>query len=179
MTMHDQVDQERALSEWLRQVADADAASGASPAVRERLLAEVRAHRRSRRMATIKMYALAAGLVIATALPVWQLITRPAVEPSPRAVTIPAGDPEVATAFYPLAYGAVPVTRGSIVRVAVSPAAVAALGVEPVGVNPSPTDVLLADVVVGEDGLARAVRFVRTLPRDSLLSRDSLQEQQP
>ena len=166
--MQNQVEQERALSEWLREMADADAASGASPAVRERLLEEVRARRRARRVSAIKMYALAAGLVIATALPVWQLTTRPAIERSPRAVTISGGDAEVATAFYPLAYGAVPVTQGNIVRVAVSPAAVAALGVEPMGVNTSPTDVLLADVVVGEDGLARAVRFVRTLPRDSV-----------
>jgi hypothetical protein len=86
---------------------------------------------------------------------------------------MPAGDGEVATAFYPLAYGAVPVTQGNIVRVAVSPAAVAALGVEPLGASASPRDVLLADVVVGEDGLARAVRFVRTV------ARNSAQEQQP
>ena len=179
--MQDRVDQERALSEWLRQVADAEAASGASPAVRERLLEEVRARRRVRRTAAIKMYALAAGLVIATALPVWQLTTRAPVEDSPRALTIPSGDAEVATAFYPLAYGAVPVTRANIVRVAVSPAAVAALGVEPPGGNTSPTDVLLADVVVGEDGLARAVRFVRTLPseRRSAGPRGSTQEPQP
>jgi hypothetical protein len=173
--MQDQVEQERALLEWLRHVADADAASGASPAVRDRLFEEVRARRRLRRVAAIKMYALAAGLVIATALPVWQLTTRPAVEETPRAVTIPSGDAEVATAFYPLAYGAVPVTRANIVRVAVSPTAVAALGVEPLGGNTSPADVLLADVVVGEDGLARAVRFVRTLPRPT----SSVQEQQP
>jgi len=177
--MQDQVDQERALSEWLREVAEADATRGASPAVRERLLEEVRARRRVRRMTAIKMYALAAGLVIATALPVWQLTTRPSVEESPRAVAIPSGDAEVVTAFYPLAYGAVPVTQGNIVRVAVSPTAIAALGVEPLGGTTSPTDVLLADVVVGEDGLARAVRFVRTVPRDSPRSRDSLQEQQP
>jgi hypothetical protein len=67
------------------------------------------------------------------------------------------------------------VTRANIVRVAVSPTAVAALGVEPLGGNTSPADVLLADVVVGEDGLARAVRFVRTLPRPT----SSVQEQQP
>jgi hypothetical protein len=163
--MQDQIDPERALSEWLRQVADADAASGASTAVQQRLLEEVRARRRLHRVAAFKMYALAAGLVIATALPVWQLTSRPSIERSPRAVTLPAGDAEVATAFYPLAYGAVPVTQGNIVRVAVPPAAVAALGIEPVGVNTSSTDVLVADVVVGEDGLARAVRFVRTPTR--------------
>ena len=171
--MQDQVDQEHTLAEWLREVADADVTSGASPAVRQRLLEEVRARRRSRRSAAIKMYALAAGLVIATALPVWQLTTRPSLERSTRVVTSPAGDAEVATAFYPLAYGAVPVTHGNIVRVAVSPAAVAALGVETIGVSTSPTDVLVADVVVGEDGLARAVRFVRTQ------ARNSVQEQRP
>lgn len=171
--MQDKVDQERALSEWLREVANDDAASGTSPAVRERLLEEVRARRRSRRIATVKMYALAAGLVVATGLPVWQLTTQPAIERSPRAVAIPAGDGEVATSFYPLAYGAVPVTQGNVVRVAVSPAAVAALGIEPMAGNTSPTDVLLADVLVGEDGLARAVRFVRTP------SRNSAQEQRP
>jgi hypothetical protein len=177
--MQDHMDQERALSEWLRQVGDADATSGASPAVRERLVAEVRARRHLRRATAIKMYALAAGLVLATALPVWQLTsqhsvaTQPSIERSPRAVTIPAGDAEVATAFYPLAYGAVPVTQGNIVRVAVSPAAVAALGVVPTNMNGSPADVLLADVVVGEDGLARAVRFVRTQ------ARSRVQEQRP
>jgi hypothetical protein len=177
--MRDQVDHERALAEWLRQVADADATTGASPAVRERLLQEVRAQHRARRFSALKMYALAAGLVIATALPVWQLTMRLPTESSfvagssPQARTTNGGDAEVATAFYPLAYGAVPVTQGNILRVAVSPAAVAALGVEPTGVNTSPTNVLLADVVVGEDGLARAVRFVRAPVSDSV------QEQRP
>ncbi len=169
--MQDQVDREHALTEWLREVADADATTGASPAVRERLLEEVRARRRARRVSALKMYALAAGLVIATGLPVWQLSTGPSVESSQGGATLAGADAEVATAFYPLAYGAVPVTQGNIVRVAVSPAAIAALGVVPIGVNTSPTDVLLADVVVGEDGLARAVRFVRTPARDSMQER--------
>jgi hypothetical protein len=177
--MQDQIDQEHALAQWLREVADADSTSGASPAVRERLLEEVRARRRAHRVMAIKMYALAAGLVIATALPVSQLMTRPPGERSawltanPPQRVISAGETEVATAFYPLAYGAVPVTQGNIVRVAVSAAAVAALGVETIGVSTSSTDVLLADVVVGEDGLARAVRFVRTQ------ARGSAQEQRP
>jgi hypothetical protein len=154
-------DREHRLSEWLREIAEADASSGASPAVQERLLEEVRARRHMRRVALVKMYALAAGLVVATAMPVWRLTTSPPSLDTARRATIPASDTEVATAFYPLAYGAVPVTQGSIVRVAVSPAAVAALGVEPISANSSQTDVLLADVLVGEDGLARAVRFVR------------------
>jgi hypothetical protein len=161
MNMHDHEDRE--LSRWLREVADADAdaADGASPSVQKRLLEEVRALRRARRAAALKMYALAAGLVIATALPVWRLTTTPpSFEPSLR-TTISATDAEVATVFYPLAYGTLPVTHGSIVRVEVSPAAFAALGVETMA-GGSQRDLVLADVLVGEDGLARAVRFVRT-----------------
>ena len=157
----DPVETERALSELLREVAEADAELGASPAVRQRLLQEVRTRRGMRRVAALKMYALAAGLVIATALPVWQLTTAPPSYESSRPV-IATTDPELATAFFPLAYGTVPVTEGSIVRVEVSPAAVAALGGEPLDTSRSQRDVVLADVLVGSDGLARAVRFVRT-----------------
>jgi len=159
---------EHTLSRWLREVAEADARDGASPAVRERLLEEVRARRASRRTALLKMYTLAAGLVVATAMPVWQLTTQPLpTEPTSTAIDIPlrptsTADAEVATAFFPLAYGTVPVTHGSLVRVTVSPAALAALGVERLEASRSQQDVVLADVVVGEDGIARAVRFVRT-----------------
>jgi hypothetical protein len=157
--MQEHQDHEDTLSEWLRGLAEADAASGASPAVRERLLEELRARRRARRVAAVKMYALAAGLVIATALSVWQLtFSRPA-DQSPR-MALSAPDAEVATRFFPLAYSTLPVTRANIVRVEVSPEAFAALGVERINALGSPRDVVLADVLVGEDGLARAVRFV-------------------
>jgi hypothetical protein len=152
--------EERALSEWLHEVAEADATTGASPAVRERLLEEVRSRRLARRVAAAKMYALAAGLVIATVLPVWQLTTSPPSYESPRTV-FSATDTEVATVFFPLAYGTLPVTEGNLVRVEVSPAAFAALGMEPLDASRSQRDVVLADVLVGADGLARAVRFVR------------------
>jgi len=161
MQDHDPVNSERTLSALLREIAEADAATGASPAIRERLLEQVRGRRRARRVAAIKMYALAAGLVIATALPVWQLTSSPpSVPPSRTAVS--ASDSEVATAFFPLAYGTLPVTEGNIVRVEVSPAAFAALGVQPLDASRSQRDLVLADVLVGADGLARAVRFVRT-----------------
>jgi hypothetical protein len=162
--MHDHEDHERALSGWLRAVADADAAetAGASAAVRERLLAEVGARARARRAARVKMYALAAGLAMATTASVWHVATRSASVAPDRRSTTTSHDAEVATAFYPLAYGTVPVTHGSIVRLEVSPSAFTALGVEPLNRSASPSDVVLADVLVGEDGLARAVRFVRT-----------------
>jgi hypothetical protein len=171
--MHEHQDQERVLTTCLRQIAAIDATTGASPAVRARLLEEVRALRRERRRSLVKMYALAAGLLIATAAPVWQLSTRPAVDVSIRP-TPAAGDAEVATMFYPLTYSDLPVTQGNVVRLAIPPAAFASLGVEPVDwIGPQP-DTVLADVLVGEDGLARAVRFVRMVAND-----DNLQEQLP
>ena len=69
---------------------------------------------------------------------------------------------EVTTEFMPLAYSSVPSTNLQIVRLAVPRAALVSFGLTP----PEPldrtsTDTVLADVLVGDDGLARAVRFVR------------------
>lgn len=162
--MHQDQNQERQLTMWLRQIAAMDADTGASSDVRARLLREVRALRRERRLAVAKTYALAAGLLIATAVPVWHLSTRPADVSVRRGPA--AGDIEVATAFYPLIYSNLPVTQGNIVRLEIPPTALASLGVEPVDwAGPQP-DIVLADVLVGEDGLARAVRFVRTAADD-------------
>jgi hypothetical protein len=158
-------DRQRELTTCLRQIAAIDATMGASPDVKARLLREVRAVRRERRLTLAKMYALAAGLLIATAVPVWQLSTRSAGDVSMR-LTQAAGDAEIATAFFPLIYSNLPVTQGNIVRLEVPPTAFATLGVEPVDwAGPQP-DIVLADVLVGEDGLARAVRFVRTAADD-------------
>ena len=149
---------QRELTASLRHVAAADAlTNGASPEVRARLLKEVRAVARAERRAVMKVYALAAVLVIATAIPVWQLSTRMAVQ---RSAGTAADAGEVATGFYPLTYNAIPVTQGSIVRLELSPASLTALGVDPAMAGPQRSSVV-ADVLVGEDGLARAVRFVR------------------
>jgi hypothetical protein len=163
--MHESDDDlERALTGSLRQLAAIDAmASGASPEVRARLLEQVRGVGRNRRRSQMKAYALAAGLAIATSIPVWQLSTRPAVDVS---VQAPAVSTEVASGFYPLRYSALPVTQGSVVRLELSPADLAALGVTPPRAPGSQRDIVMADVLVGEDGLARAVRFVRTVSRD-------------
>jgi hypothetical protein len=106
----------------------------------------------------MKVYALAAVLVIATAIPVWQLSMRTAVDPSVRPA---AASLEVATDFYPLAYSAIPVNRGSLVRLELPAASLAGLGVDPAAVAGPQQGSVVADVLVGEDGLARAVRFVR------------------
>ena len=69
---------------------------------------------------------------------------------------------EVTTDFMPLAYSRVPSTNLQVVRLAVPRTALISFGLTP----PEPldgtfTDTVLADVLVGDDGLARAVRFVR------------------
>jgi uncharacterized protein YcaQ len=154
-----QNDTERELTASLRQMAAADAVSkGASPAVRARLLQEVRAVARAERRSVMKLYALAAVLVIATAIPVWQLSTRTATDTSLRPS---AASLEVATDFYPLTYSAIPVNQGRLLRLEMPAASLAALGVDPAAVAGPQQGSVVADVLVGEDGLARAVRFVR------------------
>jgi hypothetical protein len=118
-----------------------------------------------------------AALVTACSLLIWQVRTGPTdpagMESSRGAAAArPASAAPGATAiveseFFPLAYSNVPVTGGHIVRLEVPSASLAAFGVDPVDtVSPRP-DAVLADVVVGEDGLARAVRFVRPSGRET------------
>jgi hypothetical protein len=160
--MQDIHDYERVLAAGLREVAEADSTAGASPVVKATLLREVRTLRHTRRASLVKMYALAGCLFLATAVPVFQLTTRGPARvgtlPSPVAGGLDEG--EVATQFYPLVYGDVPVTGGNIIRLEVPRAAYASLGLEPLAGGGSRPDLVLADVLVGEDGLARAVRFV-------------------
>jgi hypothetical protein len=144
----------------LRALRDADAASGASDAVRTRLQAEVRAIAARRRRARLVTLAAAAVLVLAIAAPLWRLaVTLPPV-PQMRAASR-----EVVTDFFPLAYGSVPVTGGQLVRLEVPRKALAAFGLGVEALDTGGADTLLADVLVGEDGLARAVRFVRPIRR--------------
>ncbi|HEX5107153.1 MAG TPA: hypothetical protein VFV95_01845 [Vicinamibacterales bacterium] len=88
--------------------------------------------------------------------------------PGQRREALPAGGTStqapmaVAGEFFPLAYSNVPITDGRIVRIEVPRSAASAFGVDPVDlVSARHRDAVLADVVVGVDGLARAVRFVR------------------
>ena len=69
---------------------------------------------------------------------------------------------EAATAFLPLAYSGVPATNAQLVRLEVPRAALASFGLAPIETLAAPlSDTVPADVLVGEDGLARAIRFVR------------------
>ena len=72
-----------------------------------------------------------------------------------------ANDREVATAFIPLVYGgeAALLDGGQIVRVSLPRSALLTLGL-PVNMDRE-NEPVKADVVLGHDGLARAIRFVR------------------
>ena len=151
---------DEALSRALRAVAEADEMLGASPEVASRLLAEARVIARARR---IRAYAVAgafaAVLLVAIAVPVWRSVSlRPVADPASQ--TEPAArssSAEVTTEFFPLMYSNVPVTNGHTVRLELPQAALTSFGLE----ADDASGTVLADVLVGQDGLARAVRFVR------------------
>ena len=163
--------QERTLTAALRAVAEDDANTSASSRVEQRLREEVRAIATRRRRARVAL-ALAVTLMIAAAIPVWRASRRVAAVPSAdTAVRRAESAPEIASAFLPLQYSDVPFTDGHIVRLAVPRAALASFGLAPPDFTDSGT--VMADVIVGDDGLARAVRFVRPTRRAAP------QEQQP
>jgi len=154
------------LTAAFRALAEDDARGGASAAVEARLLAEVPAMGRARRRrGYASVLALAAALLLAVALPLWWTTARPPQVQAP-AASVEESRREVVTAFFPLLYGSVPFTDGRIVRLEVPRTALASFGLAaPDSVDGSRSRSVLADVLVGEDGLARAIRFVRPSPR--------------
>jgi len=168
----DEVPTERpGLTASLRALAAVDAANGASAAVQMRLLDEVRRLRRARRRSLRTMSILTAALFLGTALPIWHLARGVSRGPSlsaPQSVGVqPQG--EMVTAFFPLEYSTVPMTGGRLVRLQVPGEAATAFGLEvSKTAGGSTASVVLADVLVGDDGLARAVRFVSPMTRDVL-----------
>jgi hypothetical protein len=151
---------ERSLTSALRAVAQADQTLGASPAVEARLLAEVRSIRRARRRGYIAACSLAVLLLLAVLFPMWRPIARPSSNVARAAV---AEGTEVRTDFLPLVYGAMPAKQLQLVRIAVPRKALASFGLGSLDAPRTPADTVLADVLVGEDGLARAVRFVQPI----------------
>jgi hypothetical protein len=148
-------ERERLLEEAFRAVAEEDARIGASPAVEARLLAEVRSIAAGRRHRTFAAaLGIAAALLLVLSVPAWRMLARPPVPP-------PSAR-EVTTEFLPLLYGGIPASHVQMVRLAVPRAALASFGLAPLeALDRASTGTVLADVLVGDDGLARAVRFVR------------------
>jgi hypothetical protein len=159
--MSDQGHHDEALTRALRAVAEDDERIGASAEVEARLVAEANVIARARRRrAYTAAGALAAALLAAIAAPAWRAATvrPPAADPAGPAESSARPAPgEEATEFFPLMYSNVPVTNGHTVRLELPQAALASFDIEADDVSGT----VLADVLVGQDGLARAVRFVR------------------
>jgi hypothetical protein len=161
--MNEQQDDERLLKEALRAVAEDDESLGTSPEVRDRLLAEVHAIARPRwnRMRMLQL-AAAAILFVAIALPAWYSARRSSVVTRDGASeTGQASVREETTDFFPLAYSNVPAPGGYVLRMQVPRATLDSFGVTGFAPPGDPSATVAADVLVGGDGLARAVRFVR------------------
>jgi hypothetical protein len=158
--MSDQGHRDEALTRALRAVAEDDETLGASEGVEARLLAEAHVIARERRRHVYTAAgAVAAALLATIAVPAWRAarVRLPAVAPAGRAESSARqASGEVTTEFFPLMYSNVPVTNGQTVRLELPLAALASFGLK----ADDASGTVLADVLVGEDGLARAVRFV-------------------
>ena len=170
MKTEDKNHNESMLTAGLRAVAEDDDRFGSSSAVGLRLLAEVQAiaEARRRRMLILSLSA-AAAVLIAVLVPTWWS-WRSAVD-QPQQAEAPVITRELVTEFFPLRYSNVPSRGGYVVRMQVPRAALASFDVAPIAGDTGSQHVL-ADVVVGDDGMARAVRFVRVINSDR-------QEQKP
>ena len=150
------------LAPALRLVAEDDLQFQVSPSVEKRLLQEVAARGHARRPVAMKMYSAAAIVILTVTASVWSVFRPPAGVGRPftgRPATGAAT--EQMTEFFPLHYSNVPASDIHLVRLEVARTALASFGVEyrETPVNDADATVL-ADVIVGSDGLARAIRFV-------------------
>jgi hypothetical protein len=161
----------------LRALAEHDRQREASEEIETRLMAEFRKRRaRSRRKGI-----LLAGLAIAAAITLFFLRTEPqpkqvtpvpvtqqpiavVAAPEPPSKATPKARPirrqprEVVTQFFPLLDAAPPFERGELLRVMVPASTMRSVGLP---VNEERLgDRVYADVLVGQEGLARAIRFV-------------------
>ena len=164
--MTTQNDERDPLTKALRAVAEDDAAMAASPDVEARLRAEVRQIRREeRRPRTITWLSLAAALAIVVAGSIWWASRH---RQAPTSIEGPenASISEIKSDFMPLPYSSVPTPSVRMVRLEVPRQALASFGLASLeAVSDSGTATVTADVLVGDDGLARAVRFVRPVGR--------------
>ena len=144
------------LTGALRAMAAADSGLGASARVEDRLRIEVRGLARSRRRSRMTFTALAAGLTLALAVPLSLTLRHSVTEPAA---------PRTEQPFLATPYAGSFTGEGLIVRLEVPAATLRAYGVTtPVARNQRGDARVLADVIVGEDGVARAIRLVGPVP---------------
>jgi hypothetical protein len=168
------------ILEALNALKEADEAREANPFVEARLLDAFRKHRSRnvRRRVTAGVAVVAAAVLVGVIerpkpAPVGQtIVVQWSVSPgapkapaddktrssAPRRLKKPAPLREIATGFYPLLDVQPPFERGELVRVVVPAETMRSVGL-PVREDHL-TDMVQADVLVGQEGLARAIRFV-------------------
>jgi hypothetical protein len=161
-------DLDPALAAALDALAEDERLHGASSNVEMRLrhaAREIRATRRQRRALGTLGAATAAAVLVMGAY-VWRgSIGRSANEDLPPAG--PAATPVTAIPgpFVPLPYSIVPTSAAHVVRMVVPRTLIGSLGMAafdwPDAAIPGN---VVADVMIGDDGLARAVRFVKPVP---------------
>jgi hypothetical protein len=161
---------DRALADALRAIADEDAGLSASPAIEANVMAafhDVARRRRTRRIVSALAVAAVVVAIAAGAFKVRRLNSgAPSLQTSDFQLQTSR---EVTTAFMPLAFSGVPIADGHVVRMEVPRASLVSFGLLPAdiveAVDGAGGGTVIADVIVGDDGLARAVRFVRKLDR--------------
>ena len=154
--MNESRQHDEALTRALRTVAEDDRTLTAAAGIEARLLSEALGIARARRRRGYVAAGAIALLTIAIAVPVWRTaIERPSFDAAPSTA---GGAAEDVTEFFPLMYSNVPMTNAATVRLELPQSALTSFGLD----ADDPAGTVLADVVIGQDGLARAVRFVRT-----------------
>jgi hypothetical protein len=159
--MQDETNADSLLTSELCAVAGADAAEGASGHVRARLLTEVRAIGRARRRRQVT-----AALALAAAVLLAVVISWPRSAPSvPNTAVARVDQPvrEYATPFLSLSYGGIPGPNAQIVRMRFPRTALRSFGLLSFDAgDAASSEMVWADLVIDENGIARAVRFIRS-----------------
>jgi hypothetical protein len=149
------------LDSLLRELAQDDARHGTSKEVQARLLSEVRSIAARRRL---RSYRAAVALTVAAACVagVLMVIPRSTTPGSPPVASPAPPRRETATAFLPLPGATAPSADAYIVRLELPRTALVSFGLGQTEtlISSRARNTVLADLLVGEDGLARAVRFV-------------------
>ena len=147
-----------------RRLREDDASMTTSAGVEARLRDEVRLIAMQRRRRAKLMVLQAAAIVVLVLGPIaWFLSNR---QPPPEVVATTAPAQEVVTQYFPLFYSSVPAASVHVVRMEVPRASMVRFGLLPGDALNRTSGTVLADVIVGEDGLARAVRFVQKVSQE-------------
>jgi hypothetical protein len=177
---------EERVTEALNALREADSNIETGPEAEIRALLAFRRQQRSRRFRRVSaMSATAAAAAVLLTVSHWrthetsvrmETVAPPpatselivAVTPTPpphRAAAIAQEPEEIATDFYPLMVSAPPLERGLLVRVTVPAATMREVGLV-IG-DDHLSDPVQADILVGQDDLARAIRFVSYRNREN------------